>query len=108
MRDQQVYSPLDDQQMCAHPVPLTAIYLIAGPRETRGHDVTIEPVPPRAAFLALVAAAFNRTLRGRDRLQRQLEVMSRLARRIRIEKLTYPRTLDRLTDVRAAVLSDER
>jgi len=87
---------------------LSAIYQIAGPRETRGHDVTIEPVPPRAALLALLASAFNRSLRSRNRLQRQLEVMSRVAGRIRVDKLTYPRTLDRLTEVRAAVLSDAR
>ena len=100
--------PLDERQVCPEPVMLGAIYQIAGPRETRGHDVTIEPVPPRAAFLALLASAFNRSLRSRNRLQRQLEVMSRVAGRIRVDKLTYPRTLDRLTEVRAAVLSDAR
>ena len=100
--------PLDDQQVCSEPVMLTAVYLIAGPQKTAGQDVTIEPLPPRAAFLTLLASAFNRSLKSRNRLQRQLQVMSRVAGRIRIDKLTYPRALDRLTEVRAAVLSDAR
>ena len=100
--------PLDRQQVYSEPVTITAVYLIAAPRESREQDVTIEPLPARAAFLALLASAFNRSLRGRGRLQRQFDVMSQMAGRIPVHKLTYPRTLDRLTEVRAAVLSNAR
>ena len=99
---------LSHQQVHAEPVLLTAVYLISGPRESRGPDVTIEPLPARTAFLALLASAFNRSVKGRGRVQRQFAIMSQVAERIRLHKLTYPRALDRLAEVRAAVLADAR
>jgi hypothetical protein len=98
--------PLERHQVHPRPVPLAAVYLIAGPRESRTQDVTIEPLPPGTAFLALLASAFNRSLTGRRRVQRQFDFLTRVAGRIAVRRLTYPRSLDRLTEVRAAVLAN--
>jgi hypothetical protein len=103
---QKLILPLEHHQVHPQPVILDAVYLIAGPRESRGRDVTIEPLPPGTAFLALLASAFNRSLTDRRRLERQFDLMTRLAGRIAVRKLTYPRSLERLAEVRAAVLAD--
>jgi len=69
-------------------------------------DVGIETLSPRAAFLALIRGTFNRRLVTAERLERQFDTMARLADRVVVKTLAYPRTIDRLPDVRAAVLAD--
>jgi hypothetical protein len=61
---------------------------------------------PREAFVDLVKGTFNRRLVSRQRLARQFGVMSRLAGRVPVRKLTYPRTIDRLQEVRRLVIAD--
>jgi hypothetical protein len=54
----------------------------------------------------LVKGTFNRRLVGPRRLERQFDAMAGLADRISVQKLTYPRAIDRLQEVRALVLAD--
>jgi hypothetical protein len=97
--------PLDGDRSCPHPVPLDAIFCLAAPRDApRRHDVKIETLSARQAFIALVGAAFNRRLTGRQRLERQFGLMARVAERVPVKKLAYARTLDRVEEVRDAVL----
>jgi hypothetical protein len=99
--------PIDAHRSCAGPVPLEAIYCLADPRKvSRRHGITIETLSGREAFIALVTAAFNRRLTGRQRRKRQFEIMGRLTELVPVKHLVYPRALDRLTDVRHAVLDD--
>ncbi|HEV3060518.1 MAG TPA: hypothetical protein VGY48_19895 [Vicinamibacterales bacterium] len=98
--------PIDERRTCAAPVPLRAIYSLAVPAAGRRDDVRIEALAPRQALLELVKSAFNRRLLTRDRVERQLGVMTHLASVVPVKQLVYPRAIDRLPDVRAIVLRD--
>ena len=98
---------LQERSTCASTVELGAIYSLVSPREAcRTTGVRIEPLSCREAFVALVRATFNRRVVGQDRMARQFSAMATLADRVPVKRLSYPRVLDRLPDVRAAVLAD--
>jgi hypothetical protein len=98
-----------DGRVWIDPVPLRAVYVLAPPiYASRRRTVAIEPLPPRAAFLRLLDGAFNRRVPGRARLRRQFDCLSRLAERVPVKQLTYPRVIERLDEVRDAILSDLR
>jgi hypothetical protein len=99
--------PIDEHQSCAGPVPLKAIYSLAGPGDMcRRPRVSIETLSPREAFLQLVRGTFNRHLVTRQRLGRQFGIMAALAGLIAVKKLSYPRAIDRLQEVREMVVAD--
>jgi hypothetical protein len=99
--------PLDEHRRCAVPVPLKALYSLASPRDAcRTQSVSLETLSPREAFVELVKSTFNRRLVSSRRLARQFGVMAGLADRISVNKLTYPRAIDRLQEVRGMVLAD--
>jgi hypothetical protein len=99
--------PVDGHRRCGTPVPLTAIYSLAAPREScRQPGVSIETLSPAEAFVELVKCTFNRRLVGPRRLERLFGVMASLADRISVRKLAYPRAIDQLQDVRGMVLAD--
>ncbi len=92
---------------CAMPVPLGAIYVVAGPCEVScSQPVSIQPLTPREGFLALVKNTFNSRLVSPERVQRKFLTSARVASLISPKKLSYPRILDRLPEVREAVLND--
>jgi hypothetical protein len=98
---------IDEHRRCARPVALKAIYVLAAPREAcRTPKVSIEMLSPREAFVELVKGTFNRRLVSRQRLARQFGVMSSLASRVSVRKLTYPRTVERLQEVQRVVIAD--
>jgi len=100
---------LEAHQHCGEPVVLRTIYAVAAPRDAcRTPDVRIETLSPREAFVALVKGTFNRRLVSAERLERQFDLMAHLAGRVVVRTLAYPRAIDRLPDVRAAVLADLR
>jgi hypothetical protein len=99
--------PLDEARRCAYAVPLKAIYTLAGPGASRRQSsVRVERLSPREAFVELVKGTFNYRLVGRQRLARQFAFMTSLAEFIPVKQLTYPRSLERLAEVRQAVLAD--
>jgi len=98
--------PLADRQRSAVAVPLQAFYAVTPPREAcRRANVSIEPMCGREAFLRLLRASFNRRLVEPSRLARQFEALTTIAGRIPVHRLSYPRSIDRLVDVRDAILS---
>lgn len=104
---QKLILPLDDGRTSAAAVALGATYVVAPPREAgRGEDVRIDPLTPRDALIEVVKATFNRRLVNADRLARQFEMAARVSTLVPIKRLTYPRALDRLPQVRDAVLLD--
>jgi hypothetical protein len=99
--------PLDEHRTCASPVALKAIYSLAVPGEAcRSPNVSIKTLSPREAFVELVRGTFNRRLVSPLRLERQFSFMTSLTDLISIKKLSYPRTIDRLHEVRGTVLAD--
>jgi hypothetical protein len=99
--------PIDEPRRCVTPVPLKAIYSLAAPREaSRSAGVRVETLSPRETFVELVKATFNRRVVSPQRLERQFGVMAGLTGLVSLKKLTYPRSIDRLQEVREAVIGD--
>ena len=94
--------PLEGAEVAVAAVPVRALYVLA----TGGRGVTIEPLTGGAACIALARAAFNQVVTGRSRLQSQFKFVSRLAERVPVRLLRYPRALASLASVCDAVLAD--
>lgn len=100
---------LEPAQHCTRPVRLRAIYALAPPGEMRqARRVSIEPLPPREAFVTLIANTFNGVILDPGRLERQIAETTRCLQAAPVRKLFYPRSLDGLSEVRDAILADSR
>jgi hypothetical protein len=84
--------------------PLRALYVLR-PRRTGG-AVVIRSLSPRRAFVELTRNTFNACVLDSARLARQFDLAARLAAAIPVKMLTYPRGLERLGGVRAAIEAD--
>ena len=84
--------------------PLRALYVLR-PRRTGG-AVTIRSLSPRRAFVELTRNTFNACVLDTARLTRQFDLAARVAAAVPVKTLTYPRGLDRLAAVRAAIEAD--
>ena len=99
--------PIDEHRRHGRPTRLDTIYALAAPRDAcRRPGVSIETLSPRQAFMELLKGTFNRRLVNQQRLERQFGFMARLTDLIAVKRLTYPRAIDRLPEVREAVLAD--
>jgi hypothetical protein len=99
--------PLETGRGWPRPAPLAAIYVLASPRlACRNGRVAIEPIAHRDGFVELVRSTFNRWVATPERAARQFDAMTALANAIPIRRLTYPRAVDRLADVREAIRGD--
>ena len=99
--------PLHRAQSVQAPVPLRGIYALLPPRSTaRQHAIRISVLPPRQSFIALVKNTFNYRIVGPARLERQFEAAARVVRVTPVKKISYPRILARLPEVRDALLAD--
>jgi hypothetical protein len=99
--------PLAGQQRWADPLRLTAIYAVTAPSDAcRRRDISIEPLSRREAFLRLLRATFNRRIVNRARLAQQFAAMTTIANRITVRRLSYPRLIDRLPEVRDSILAE--
>jgi hypothetical protein len=97
--------PLAGDQAFQRPAPLAAMYVLSPPTP-RVRRVALEALSRSAALLELVRNTFNTVVQDRDRLARQFRFASRLAARIPVKLLTYPRNLAALSTVVDAVLTD--
>jgi hypothetical protein len=80
--------------------PLAGIYLPArrAPDDPRG--VTIEPVTPRAAVLALLAGSFlPRLVEAMGWAGRRLDLLTRLASAVPVRRISFPEGLEHLPEV---------
>ncbi len=86
---------------------LKAIYVLTPPRaSSRSSRITIRKLSPRRAFVELIKNTFNHLVVEPDRLKCQFVLATRLATRVPIASLSYPRALEQLPDVRQAILAD--
>ena len=96
---------LAGDQAFPRPAPLAALYVLSPPAP-RVRRVAVEALSRSAALLDLVRNTFNNVVQDRDRLARQFLFASRLAARIPLKLLTYPRNFAALPTVVDAVLKD--
>jgi hypothetical protein len=86
--------------------PVATIYVLAPRDETAGRKIQIVPISQRETFLMLLASAFNYVISDTDRLRRQFDTTQALANTIIMKRISYPRSLERLSSVREAILAD--
>jgi hypothetical protein len=87
-------------------VPLRQLYVLGQPAEPARTDrIRIRPLAPRRAFVELIRNTFNTVVADPPRLARQFAVAARLASRVPVSSLGFPRTLRRLPAVQAAIRS---
>ena len=99
--------PLDRTQSSAIPVPVKAIYTLAGPRQVfRNQQINITVLSPRESFMELVKNTFNYRIVNPDRLQRQFEKTAEVVSMVPVKRISYPRVLADLPAVRDAILAD--
>lgn len=99
--------PLDPHQAAHTAVPLRTIYVLRPPTPgTQSTRVTIRTLSQRQACLELIASTFNPVVVEPARLTRQFDLAARIALRIPVKSLTYPRSLVSLPAVRRAILAD--
>ena len=92
---------------CAEPEPLKRLYTIADSSGAKGKaDIVIERLSPRESFMALVRCAFRLDITDRDMLTRQFRFLERVASRVSVRRLIYPREFNLLPAVREAILND--
>jgi hypothetical protein len=99
--------PLSPLQSHATPVPLTVIYAVTAPRDVhRRQRVHIGSHSPMEALVKVLSFTHNHQLTDPGRLQRQFAVARRLIEIVSVRKLSYPRVLSSLPEVRDSVLAD--
>ena len=99
--------PIEEHRQHGRPVALDAIYALAAPRDAcRTPGVRVDSLSPREAFLELLKGTFNRRLTNQPRLKRQFGFTTRLTDLVTVKRLSYPRAIDRLPEVREAVRAD--
>lgn len=99
--------PLSSEQTHASPVPLAAIYAITAPRDVhRSQRIDIGTHSPMEALLKVLSFTHNDQLTDRGRLERHFTAARRLVEVVPVRKLSYPRVLSSLPEVRDTILAD--
>lgn len=89
--------------------PLRTIYVLTSPVSgSRCERVTVRRLSQRRAFVELLRNTFNAIIVETERLKGQFVLAARVASKIPIKLVSYPRTLSSLPSVRDAILSDLR
>jgi hypothetical protein len=103
-----VVIPLDQNEVVSPQVavPLRAIYVLTPPVSSRSQRITTRPLPPRRSFVELIRNSFNTVIVEPHRLGRQFDLAARLAARVPVRSLTYPRDLGRISQVRKSIVRE--
>ena len=100
------YTRLPDQLLACQPAPLAAVYFLA-PHQGAGSEMVVRrrPVLPVPAALALVAHAKIATLLGKSEGPCLFERAVRVASRVPVYRLDFPRDYDRIGAVVEQILT---
>jgi hypothetical protein len=89
------------------PVRLRALYSLTSPKTVVGmKNVSIEPFSEREAYLNLTENSFNARVKTPERLAAQFAWATVLVKKVPVKRLSYPRVMEILPDVIAAVKED--
>lgn len=86
-----------------HAVPLRAIFAL--PSDSGAATLSIQRARGHGALLPLIKNTFEATLFSRRRLEQQFRFASRLTKSVPVNLLSYPRRMDLLPAVVAAILA---
>lgn len=99
---------LGQEQHSSAPVPIATVYALSPDWLGAEEHVRIRALSPAEAFFKLVKSTFNYRVADKGRLGRQFKENAALATQLRVRELAYPRSFDRLADVRDCILRDVR
>ena len=98
---------LAGKQLADQKVPLRAIYVLNRPSTTRKSTrVAIRRMPDRKALLKVLTNSFNTVDVEPGRVRRQFTFAAELCRHVPIRRLSYPRKVRLMSQVRDAILAD--
>ena len=86
--------------------PLHRIYILARHLEPGNHNITIAPLAPRDAFIALMKHPYRLEIGIHERLRKEFDVIGRVLKLIDVRSMTYPRDYALLPNVCEAILAD--
>ena len=86
--------------------PLHRIYILARHPEPGNSNITIAPLSPRDAFIALMKHPYRLEIGIHERLRKEFDVIGRVVKLIDVRSMTYPRDYALLPKVCEAILSD--
>ncbi|MDO8432470.1 MAG: hypothetical protein Q7S58_08690 [Candidatus Binatus sp.] len=87
--------------------PLRTIYVLAAPREVfRKQSIRLTRLSQREAFVELIRNTFNYLITDSARLQRQYAESLALVSRVPVKRISYPRVLATLPEVRDTIVAD--
>ena len=92
---------------CTVPQPLRRLYsisLLHNPKKKT--NILIEPLSPRESFMALVQCAFRLDIKDNNMLIRQFYFLGRVASKVSVRRLIFPRNFSILPAVREAIVND--
>jgi hypothetical protein len=89
------------------PQLLKRIYTIGSPSKENGkNNILIKRLSSKESFMTLVQFAFRLDITDRIMLKRQFHFLERVASRVSVRRLIYPRNFNLLPAVREAILND--
>jgi len=92
---------------CVEPHPFRRLYDIAAPSKAKGGiDIIIESLSPKESFMALVRCAFRLDITDHAMLKRQFHFLERVASRVSVRRLIFPKDFNLFPDVREVILND--
>jgi hypothetical protein len=92
---------------CTEPQSLKRVYTIADSTIVKGKaNVLIERLSSQESFMALVKCAFRLDITDYHMLRRQFHFLERVASRVSVRRLTFPRDFDFLPTVQETIVND--
>jgi len=99
--------PLSADHRHSGSAPMRVLYVLSPPREVqRKQHIQLIPLTTREAFIALVRCTFNSLITGSERLERQYSESLQVASQVPARRISHPRVLSMLPEVRKTILSD--
>lgn len=103
---------LPDQRQAfpTEPLPLARLYLLSRSEGSKTCNeataISLQPSPPRHAFMEILSSLFRLDIRNKAMLARQFCFIERLVAQAPIKQLSIPQTVSALPKVREAILAD--
>jgi hypothetical protein len=104
---QKLILSLDGREVPHGPVPMHGFFVLDEPGDdTPG--VSVASLSARESLIAVVGATFNTRVRSAERLKRQFLAAEQWTARLPVRRLSYPRTLTVLDQVRRIIVGEVR
>jgi hypothetical protein len=96
--------PLQEDAQAGEGAPVLAVILLSPPAETSSSAVTLERLPNREAFIAVLKQTFQLDIMDRARMTRHAEALGRMIPRLPAFRLSMARRYDLLPAAREKIL----